>query len=79
MNQISFLDEDFYPSSIEPFIFASGAIYLQGIHGGCSFGMVSRPRRDVVQDKVMLAMLFARFGIDAAVFTSFIAPFIFPL
>ena len=75
----SFLDEGFYSTMIEPFMFASGAIYLQGIHARSgSFSLVSIPRRDVLRDKMMLSMLFAMFGIHSGVFTSFISPFIFP-
>ena len=79
----SFLDKVFVYTLIDPFMFASGSICLQVIHvarGFCSVTriLVSRPLRDVLEDKMILAMLFARFGIHAALFTTFIAPFIFP-
>ena len=69
-----------YPININPVIFASGVILLQVQHSNSDFDhFLSRPRFDAcVEDKLMLAMTLARFGIPSAVFTNFIGQFIFP-
>ena len=70
--------ESLNPVLFQTFPFASGTIMLRVIEQWVGT-VIPRPGWDAVKrDKLTLAMTLAMFGIPSAVFTSFIAPFIFP-